>query len=368
MHKIWIWQQDNWTDFTWDTQKIDVLLGKVRALQGELNGIAQVIGFNSLGAAVLDAEAEEIIKTSEIEGILLNKDDVRSSVARCLGIEINSATRDHYIDGIVNVLMDAVQNCNEPLTHDKLFLWHKALFPMGVSDGYPINVGIYRQSAEPMQVVSGAMGKEKIHYQAPPSEDLQQMMDELLSWANKEDNTDNVIKSAIVHLWFVSVHPFDDGNGRIARTLTDVFLARADGLPHRFYSMSSEILKQRKMYYAILERTQKSNSDITGWLEWFLQCLANAINNGKDVVMKVIDKTRFWERNKEKVFNERQIRMINMLFEDFYGVLNTSKWAKINKCSQDTALRDINDLVKKGILQKSSSSGRSTSYTLQENI
>ncbi|MBQ7984975.1 MAG: Fic family protein, partial [Bacteroidales bacterium] len=255
-----------------------------------------------------------------------------------------------------------------PLTHDKLFLWHKALFPMGVSDGYPINVGIYRQSAEPMQVVSGAMGKEKIHYQAPPSEDLQQMMDELLSWANKEDNTDNVIKSAIVHLWFVSVHPFDDGNGRIARTLTDVFLARADGLPHRFYSMSSEILKQRKMYYAILERTQKSNSDITGWLEWFLQCLANAINNGKDVVMKVIDKTRFWERNKEKVFNERQIRMINMLFEDFYGVLNTSKWAKINKCSQDTALRDINDLVKKGILQKSSSSGRSTSYTLQENI
>ncbi|MBQ9312611.1 MAG: Fic family protein [Bacteroidales bacterium] len=367
MRKIWIWQQENWPNFVWDTQKINLLLGNVKSLQGEMNGIAKIIGFNSdtIVSAALDSETLEIIKTAEIEGVILNSEDVRSSVARRLGIEINNANRNHYIEGVVNVFMDAVQNCKEELSQDKLFAWHKALFPMGVSDGYPINVAQYRQSVEPMQVVSGAMGKEKIHYQAPSSESLQSMMEDLFSWANKEDMVDDVLKAAILHLWFVSIHPFDDGNGRIARIITDVFLARADGLPYRFYSMSAEILKERKTYYDILEKTQKGSLDITRWLEWFLRCLATAINNGKEFVKKIVEKTSFWERNRNKVFNERQIKVINLLLDDFFGVLNSSKWAKINKCSQDTALRDINDLIQKDILKKGTSSGRSTNYILK---
>lgn len=361
----WIWQNKNWPKFTWNVDQISNSLAEVHTLKGELNGIINAIGFNSLSSIVLDNEVLEILKTSEIEGIVLNRDDVRSSVARRLGIEVKKINNNHYIDGIVNVLIDAVQNCNDTLNKEKLFLWHKTLFPMGVSDGYPIVVAKYRNSTEAMQVVSGAMGKEKIHYQAPPSEMLNTMMEEFFHWANNENTLNNAIKAAVIHLWFVSIHPFDDGNGRIARTLTDVFLARFDKMPHRFYSMSSEILKQRKMYYNVLEQTQKGDMDITLWIEWFLQCLKSSLISGKEMLLKVIEKTRFWEKNRENNFNERQIKIINMLFEDFFGVLNTSKWAKINNCSQDTALRDINDLINKGVLQKSSSSGRSTNYTLK---
>lgn len=361
----WIWQNKNWPKFTWDLNQINPILAEIHTLRGELNGIAHAIGFESLSSFVLDNEVLEILKTSEIEGIILNKEDVRSSVARRLGIEVKKINNNHYIDGIVNVFIDAIQNCDDELNKEKLFLWHKTLFPLGVSDGYPIAVAKYRDTEDAMQVVSGVMGKEKIHYQAPPSNMINIMMEDFFRWANNEKDLDNVIKAAIVHLWFVSIHPFDDGNGRIARTLTDVFLTRFDKMPRRFYSMSSEILKQRKIYYDILEKTQKGDMDITLWIEWFLQCLKSSLINGKEILLKVIEKTRFWEKNREKGFNERQIKVINMLFDDFFGVLSTSKWAKINKCSQDTALRDINDLINKGVLQKGSSSGRSTNYILR---
>ncbi|MEG2515019.1 MAG: Fic family protein, partial [Bacteroidaceae bacterium] len=282
-----------------------------------------------------------------------------------LGIKIEGLPEsDRYVDGIVQVMMDATQNYRQPLSDERLFNWHAALFPTGRSGIYPITVANWRQGVDPMLVVSGAMGKEKVHYRAPNSEDVPREMQHFLNWINGRQHIDPVLQAGIAHLWFVTIHPFDDGNGRIARTITDLFLARADEMPHRFYSMSSEIRKQRKAYYDILEKTQKGGLDITAWLKWFLSCLESALIETAQSVSNVLSKSDFWEKHRLVSMNERQKKMINILFDGFDGKLTSSKWGKMTKCSPDSALRDIQDLISKNILQKTDEGGRSTNYEL----
>lgn len=323
------------------------------------------LGFDLKNSAMLDALTADITKSSEIEGEILNADQVRSSLAHHLGIETEGLPEaDRYVDGVVQVMIDATQNYLQPITDERLFNWHSALFPTGRSGIYKITVADWRQGSEPMQVISGAMGKEKIHYQAPDSNDVPDQIKMFLDWANDNEKIDPVLKAAIAHLWFVTIHPFDDGNGRIARTITDLFLARADEMPHRFYSMSAEIRKQRKGYYEILEKTQKGGLDITGWLEWFLDCLQAALLNTEKLISTILQKAAFWDKYRPVAMNERQIRMVNLLWDGFDGKLTSSKWGKITKCSPDTALRDIQDLIKKGVLRKTDEGGRSTNYEL----
>lgn len=362
---IYIWQQKGWPDFTWDNAMLSYKLGRVRSLQGKLVGKMSVLGFDLKNNAMLNALTADITKSSEIEGEILNVDQVRSSIARHLGIEIEGLPEaDRYVDGVVQVMLDATQNYKQPLTDERLFNWHAALFPTGRSGAYKIMVADWRQGAEPMQVISGAMGKEKIHYQAPDSDNIPYQMDLFLAWVNNNQKIDPVLKAAIAHLWFVTIHPFDDGNGRISRTITDLFLARADEMPHRFYSMSAEIRKQRKGYYDILEKTQKGSLDITAWLEWFLDCLEAALLDTEQSVSRVLQKAAFWDKYRSVSMNERQIRMVNMLWDGFDGKLTSSKWGKITKCSPDTALRDIQDLITKNVLRKTDEGGRSTNYEL----
>lgn len=365
MKSIYIWQKKDWPKFTWDDAKLSYKLGRVRSLQGKLVGRMSALGFDLQNSAMLIALSTDIAKSSEIENEILNIDQVRSSVARHLGIEIKGLPEaDRYVDGIVQVMIDATQNFNKPLTEERLFNWHAALFPTGRSGMYKITVANWRNGSEPMQVISGAMGKEKIHYQAPDSENISLEMSKFITWANNTELIDPVLKAAIAHLWFVTIHPFDDGNGRLTRTITDLFLTRADEMPHRFYSMSAEIQKQRKGYYEILEKTQKGGLDITLWLEWFLNCLEAALIETEKIVCSILKKAAFWEKNRNIPMNERQIRMVNMLWDGFEGKLTSSKWAKINKCSADTALRDIQDLTSKNILRKTDEGGRSTNYEL----
>lgn len=365
MNAIYIWQQKDWPNFVWDDAKLSYKLGKVRSLQGKLAGQMGALGFDLKSRAMLNALTADITKSSEIEGEILNADQVRSSVARHLGIEIEGLPQaDRYVDGVVQVMIDATQNYRQPLTDERLFNWHAALFPTGRSGIYKITVADWRQGDEPMQVISGAMGKEKIHYQAPDSDQVPYQMKLLLEWANDKQEIDPVLKAAIVHIWFVTIHPFDDGNGRISRTLTDLFLARADEMPHRFYSMSAEIRKQRKGYYEILERTQKGGLDITAWIEWFLDCLTAALLDTEKSIRTILRKAAFWDRHRLVSMNERQIKMVNLLWDGFDGKLTSSKWGKIAKCSSDTALRDIQDLMDKGVLRKTDEGGRSTNYEL----
>ncbi|MBC5644908.1 Fic family protein [Parabacteroides sp. BX2] len=365
MNAIYIWQQTDWPNFTWDDAKLSYKLGKVRGLQGKLVGKMSALGFDLKNSAILDTLTADITKSSEIEGEILNSDQVRSSVARHLGIETEGLPEaDRYVDGVVQLMMDATQNYMKPLTDERLFNWHAALFPTGRSGMYKITVADWRQGVEPMQVISGAMGKEKVHYQAPDSDNIPFQMKLFLDWVNDDQKIDPVLKAAIAHLWFVTIHPFDDGNGRIARTIMDLFLARADEMPHRFYSMSAEIRKQRKGYYEILEKTQKGGVDITGWLEWFLDCLEAALVNTEKSISTVLQKAAFWDRYRLVSMNERQIKMVNLLWDGFDGKLTSSKWGKITKCSADTALRDIQDLMTKGVLHKTDEGGRSTNYEL----
>jgi Fic family protein len=332
-------------------------------------GLMQGVGFNVQSATSLDVMVDDVLRSSEIEGELLNADRVRSSIARHLGLSTEGLPEpDHYTEGVVQVMLDAVRSSNKPLTHERLFNWHAALFPTGRSGMYPITVAAYRVGIEPMQVVSGAMGREKVHYEAPPSDGVPSMMDEFLDWVNGEQNIDPILKAAIAHLWFVAIHPFDDGNGRITRTITDMLLAKADGMPHRFYSMSAEILRDRKGYYDALEKTTTGTMDITVWIEWFLRTLRSAILSSEATVKRVVAKSSFWQRNREVAMNERQIKVINMLWDGFDGKLNTSKWAKITKTSQATALRDISYLVDKGVLVVANEGGRSTNYLLKEDL
>ena len=322
------------------------------------------VSFDLQNNAILDTLTADITKSSEIEGEILNSDQVRSSVARHLGIETEGLPEaDHYVDGVVQLMIDATQNYAQPLTNERLFNWHAALFPTGRSGAYKITIADWRQGLDPMQVVSGAMGKEKIHYQAPDSDNVPYQMKLFLDWVNDEQRIDPVLKAAIAHLWFVTIHPFDDGNGRIARTIMDLFLARADEMPHRFYSMSAEIRKQRKEYYEILEKTQKGKLDITNWLEWFLDCLNTALLDTEKTISTILQKAAFWDKHRVPM-NERQIKMVNLLWDGFNGKLTSSKWGKITKCSTDTALRDIQDLIGKGVLRKTDEGGRSTNYEL----
>lgn len=368
MRPIYIWQYPEWPSFTWNDSRLIALLSEVRNLEGKIQGMMGGLGFDVQSMTALNVMTEDVLRSNEIEGVILNSDKVRSSIARHLGIDTAGLPQpDHYTEGVVQIMMDAVTNCNKPLTPERLFNWHAALFPTGRSGMYPITVGAYRTGGEPMQIVSGAMGKEKVHYEAPPSDVVTDMMTDFLTWINS-DNTviDPVLKAAVAHLWFVAIHPFDDGNGRLTRTITDMQLAKADGFPLRFYSMSAEILREKKAYYEILEHTTSNSTDITEWLEWFLNTMKSSILRAKETVKRVVCKSSFWQRHREIPMNERQVRVVNMLWDGFTGKLTSSKWAKITKTSQATALRDITDLIEKGILIAAADGGRSSNYLLKD--
>jgi Fic family protein len=371
-----IYQHENWIDFTWNDKKISALLAQVRHLQGRLLGKMTSLGFHYQEEATLENITLDVLKSSEIEGEKLNRQQVRSSIARRLGLEvaglINSARN---IDGIVEMMLDATQNYKNPLTEERIFGWHAALFPVGYSGNHKIDVACYRKSE--MQVVSGGFGYEKIHYEAVAAECVKPEMDKFLQWINTPLQNgerqgvmlDSVIKAAIAHFWFVTIHPFDDGNGRIARTICDMLLTRSDESKYRFYSMSAQINKERNRYYTVIEKVQRhtENSDITLWLEWFLTCLKNALNASEKILQSVLRKAEFWNKHAKTTFNERQKAMLNKLLDgNFRGKLQSSKWAKMCKCSQDTAIRDIKDLVEKGIFRQEEGGGRNTNYELTE--
>jgi len=359
----YIYQRENWTNFTWDYSKIAVVLGEVRNLQGKLLGTMNALGFSLKSEAMLEIVTLDVMKSSEIEGEKLDRKQVRSSIAKRLGLETGGIKFiDRNVEGVVEMILDATQNYTEDLCEDRLFGWHSALFPSGRSGMYQIEVGKYR--AGEMQVVSGAMGKEIVHYEAVEAKNVKPEMDKFISWINEKSPIDSVIKSAIAHLWFVTIHPFDDGNGRMARAISDMLLARSDGTSQRFYTMSNQILKERKKYYSALEKTQHGDSDITLWINWFLNCLKNTLLDTDNVLKNVFRKANFWERHKNTPINDRQRLIINKLFDHFYGKLTSSKWAKMTKVSSDTALRDIKDLMEKGILKQDEAGGRSTNYEL----
>ncbi len=365
-HRIYIWQNEDWHNFRWDSDAILEPLSRLSRLHGQLTGRMSMLGFNEKSQASLSAMTEELITSSEIEGVTLNPNSVRSSIARRLGIEDDGMlTEDHYVEGLVDVMLDAVKNCRKPLTDERLFDWHAALFPTGRSGMFKITVGDWRKGDEPMQVISGAFGHEKVHYEAPPSSAVPMEMKALTDWCNTEDLS-SFIMAAVAHLWFVTIHPFDDGNGRISRTLSDMFLARADDNYSRYYSMSAEINRNKKSYYEILERTQKGGMDITEWLLWFFKCLEGAITRASGSIERILQKAAYWEKFRKIEVNERQRKVINRLWDDFEGKLTSSKWAKICHCSQDTALRDINDLIDKGMLRNSGEGGRSANYLLAQ--
>ena len=336
-------------------------MGKVRHLQGKLLGQMNMAGFSLKEETHLSTLTLDVLKSSEIEGELLNYDQVRSSIARRLGMEYAGMVYpDRNVEGVVEMMLDATQNYKRPLDEERLFGWHAALFPTGRSGMHKIDVARYRNGE--MQVVSGAMGKEKIHYQAPSPDQVKNEMDTFLKWFNEENTLDLVLKSAIAHFRFIIIHPFDDGNGRIARALSDLLLSRSDDTSQRFYSLSGQILTERKGYYAVLQKMQFSKGDITEWLLWYLNCLYRALQSTEATFQKVLHKADFWDKHKKTKFNARQNLMLNKLLDGFEGKLTSSKWAKITKSSQDTALRDINDLIEKGILQKEARGGRSTHY------
>ena len=365
-HPVWIWQYGQWPHFCWNNDSLISLLAQVHELQGRLLGKMSTMGFETQAASSLETMTEDVLRNAEIEGMILNAANVRSSVARHLGLETAGLPHpDHYTEGVVQVLIDAVNNHDVSLTEERLFNWHAALFPTGRSGMIPITVGGYRTGTDPMQVVSGAIGKEQVHYEAPPSEQVQAEMNRFLLWLNAANTLDPLLKAGVAHLWFVNIHPFDDGNGRLARTITDMLLARADGLKQRFYSMSAAILKNKNSYYDTLEYTGKHGLDITPWLIWFLQTLQDAIDTANGKTDRIVRKSLFWQRQKDVVLNERQIKVINRLWDGFDGKLSTGKWAKMNHTSQATALRDIQDLVEKGILRKTDEAGRSTNYELR---
>ena len=367
--KIYIHQKDNWPDFIWRSEEFLNQLSEARNLQGRLIGKMESLGFDLRNEALLDTLTLDVLKSTEIEGEFLNPDQVRSSIARRLGMEIaGSIDSDRNVDGMVEMMIDATHNCFNPLTADRLFDWHAALFPMGRSGIFKITVADWRKDTTgPMQVVSGAAGKEKVHFQAPDADLIETEMNRFLKWFNENDKIDLVIKAAVAHLWFVTIHPFQDGNGRITRALTDMLLAQSDKSTQRFYSMSAQIRIERKQYYEILEKTQKGELDITEWVKWFLSCLINALKSTEIILTKVLFKADFWNKHSKTNLNERQNKLINKLLDGFEGNLTSSKWAKISKCSKDTAIRDINDLIYKDIIQKETAGGRSTNYELKKN-
>lgn len=362
----YIWQSPDWPNFTWDSTLLIEPLSRVNRLHGELKGLMSLAGFDNKSETRLSVFTDDLLNSSAIEGIVLNADSVRSSIARHLGMEQDGMLQeDHYVDGLVNVMMDAVTNNGAPLSEERLFGWHSALFPYGRSGGVRITVADWRKGEEPMQVVSGPLGHEKIHYTAPPSESVPAEIKRFINWCNSANHSP-FIKAAIAHLWFVTIHPFDDGNGRISRTIADMFLSQVDG-SGRYYSMSAQINREKNTYYSVLEETQKGSLDVTKWLLWFFTCLEKAISRTIDIAARTVEKARYWETHRHTEVNERQRKIINRLWDGFEGKLTTSKWAKICHCSQDTALRDINDLIAKNMLRNSGEKGRASNYTLIRN-
>lgn len=362
----YIYEQTGWPKLHWDERRLAMRLAEVRHRQGRLLGRMEALGFPLKNEAMLETLTLDVLKSSEIEGEKLDSRQVRSSIARRLGLDIGGAIpADRHTEGVVEMMLDATQNFADPLTCERLFGWHAAMFPTGRSGTHRIVVGAWRKDSKgPMQVVSGPIGREKVHFQAPRADRLAGEMRTFIDWANAKDGVDGVLRAAVVHLWFVTVHPFDDGNGRIARAIADWALARSENSSQRFYSMSAQIRLERKAYYNILERTQKGRLDITEWMAWFLDCLDRAIIATEDTLADVFRKVRFWEKAAGKKINQRQHLVLAKLIDGFEGKLTSSKWAKLTKSSQDTAHRDIQGLIDQGLLTKDSSGGRSTSYSL----
>jgi Fic family protein len=366
--KRYIHEKPRWPDFSWDSQKLSPLLAQVRHKQGRLLGKMESLGFELRSEATLAALTSEVVKTSAIEGEKLNPDEVRSSLARRLGLDAAGLPKaGRNVEGVVEMMIDATTNFEARLSSERLFAWHSALFPTGRSGMTPITVGAWRtKESGPMEVVSGAMGKEKVHFEAPEADRLNHEMKRFVTWFNSGRTADPVLKAAVAHFWFVTIHPFEDGNGRIARAIADMALARADGTKDRFYSMSSQIAAERKGYYEVLETSQRGDVDITRWLQWFLSCLDRAIENADHTLGSVLLKARVWQRINSRPVNERQRLVINRMLNGFKGFLSTSKYAKLAKCSPDTALRDVRELLQRGILIQNPGRGRSTSYKLAE--
>lgn len=363
---MYIWQLKGWPTLVWDQDKLASLLAETRHKQGVLLGRMGALGFPLQEEALLQTLTHDVLKSSEIEGEKLDAAQVRSSIARRLGMDVGALPKaDRDVEGVVEMMLNATREYTQPLTKKRLFAWHASLFPTRQSGMRKIRVGKWRDDADgPMQVVSGPMGKEKVHYEAPPAKRLEQEMKAFLGWFDGATAIDPVLKAGLAHLWFVTIHPFEDGNGRIARAIADMALARSENSPQRFYSMSSQIRIERNDYYNLLERTQKGELNVTKWLTWFLECLSRAIDGAQTILQTVMAKARFWELHGSKPFNPRQRMMLNRLLDGFTGNLTTGKWAKIAKCSQDTAYRDILELLDMKILTKGESGGRSTNYEL----
>ena len=363
---MYIWERPDWPTLTWHDAVVGGPLAAVRHDQGRLIGRMEALGFKLREEAVLQTLTQDVLKTSEIEGEQLDAMQVRSSLARRLGIDIGALPpTDHNVEGIVEVMLDATTNYAAPLTAERLFGWHASLFPTGRSGMTRIRVGNWRDdSGGPMQVVSAPMGRERVHYAAPPADRVSAEMEAFLAWFNTPASMDPVIKAALAHLWFVTIHPFEDGNGRIARAIADLALARSEKSPQRFYSMSAQIRTERNAYYDRLELTQKGSTDVTDWLVWFLDCLGRAIHGADGVLGAVMAKAHFWERAGKLSLNERQVKVLNRLLDGFEGKMTSSKWAIIANCSQDTANRDVAALLDLGLLRKGEGGGRSTHYEI----
>ncbi len=364
----YIWQADDWPRWRYDLAALAAPLAEASGAQGFLMGRLADVGLILRARASLSALTEDVVKTSEIEGERLDVEAVRSSIARRLGVDIGAlAPADRQVEGVVDMVLDATVHSAAPITRERLFGWHAALFPTGYSGFRKMEAGRWRDDATgPMQVVSGPMGRPRVHYEAPPAPCLEIETGRFLEWVNGHSGEPPLIKAGLAHLWFVTLHPFDDGNGRISRAVGDLLLARADGSPQRFYSLSAQIQRDRKAYYDILERTQKGTLDVTDWLAWLLGALRRAVEQAQRNLAAVLAKARFWQRLAGMPLNDRQVKLLTRLLDGFEGKLTTSKWATIVKCSPDTALRDINELLGHGVLRKSAAGGRSTCYELSE--
>ena len=365
---MYIWQLPDWPRFRWDQEQMGKLLAEARHEQGRLMGRMEALGLRLREEAILQTLTQDVLKSSEIEGELLHPEQVRSSLARRLGIDIGGLMpADRDVEGVVEMMLDATRGFDQELTEERLFAWHASLFPTGRSAMTKIRVGAWRDDAGgPMQVVSGPFGKERVHYVAPPPPRLDQEMSAFLDWFNGETEIDSVLKAGLAHLWFVTIHPFDDGNGRIARAIADMALARSERSAQRFYSMSAQIRLERNAYYEALEASQKGTMEVTEWQEWFLGCLTRAIAGAQDTLASVLLKARFWDRFATEPLNQRQVKVLNRMLDGVEGKLSSSRWAKLAKCSQDTAYRDILDLMARGVLKRNPGGGRSTSYDLAE--
>ena len=363
---MYIHELKDWPRFHWNAERIADPLASARHRQGRLIGRMEGLGFNLQQEAVLQTLTAAVLTSSEIEGEKLDAGQVRSSIARRLGIDIGALTpTDRNVEGVVEMMLDATLHFSQPLTSERLFAWHASLFPPGRSGMTKIKTGAWRDdSTGPMQVVSGAIGKERVHFEAPKADRLAGEMGSFLDWLEGKDKIDPVLKAGLAHLWFVTIHPFDDGNGRIARAIADLALARSENSPQRFYSMSSQIREERNAYYDILEQTHTGTMDITPWMEWFLGCIGSAIEGAQVTLGTVLEKARFWDRIQNVQLNERQRLVIKRLLDGFEGKLTTSKYATLAKCSQDTAYRDILALVEHRVLVQNPEGGRSTSYSL----